>query len=115
MALWASATADARHKPEMETAQTTRRLQANNTSCMDCSQLEGRDEGQPGTAVFSRRLFHVDLVEDAAVLEVRLLCLLPTAEHLVDGDDLHVHELLGMLGEHGGVARPVVVLGGDLL
>src|SRR5262245_60389515 len=60
-------------------------------------------------------LFHVDLVEDAPILEVGLLRLLPAPEHVVDGDQLHVDELLGVLGADSGIARSVVVLGRDLL
>jgi len=50
--------------------------------------------------------FDVNLIEDAAVREMRLLGLLPAAEHVIDGDELHVDELFGVLGRHGRITRP---------
>src|SRR3712207_7430804 len=44
----------------------------------------------PYTTLFRSGL--VDLVEGAAVREVRLLRLLPAAERLVDGEELHLRE-----------------------
>src|SRR5690606_10234074 len=61
-------------------------------------------------------LARLDLVEHAAIGEVLGLRLLPGTEGLADGDQLHLREArdvgaVGMLG----VARPVVVTGGDAL
>src|SRR5690606_1983935 len=58
----------------------------------------------------------VDLVERAAVAEMRLLRPLPAAEdRVVDGDQLHLGKLAGELGGHLLVGGPVVIAGDDLL
>ena len=57
----------------------------------------------------------IELIEDTAVVEVNLLRLLPAAEHLVDGEEIHLGELPDVLGRDLGIARPVVVLAGEIL
>ena len=57
----------------------------------------------------------VDLVEHAAVGEVRLLRLGPAAEHLVDGEQARLRELLRVLLGDLRIDRPVEVLRRDLL
>jgi hypothetical protein len=56
-----------------------------------------------------------DLVEQAAVVEVVGLRLLPAAEIAVDREQLHVREARLVLGRDLRVARPVIILGDDLL
>ena len=56
-----------------------------------------------------------NLVENAAIIEVLRLSLGPTAEVLVDGDQLQFLELVLELGCHLGVTRAVEVLRGDAL
>src|SRR5262245_4619034 len=46
---------------------------------------------------------------------MRLLRFLPTAAHLINGDELPVDKLLGLLGQHLRVARSVEVPAGDVL
>ena len=56
-----------------------------------------------------------DLVEHAAVGEVRLLRILPAAERVIYGDERDVREFRRVAREHRGVARAVVMLGRKLL
>lgn len=56
-----------------------------------------------------------DLVEHAVIGEQNLLRLLPAAEHVVDVEELNRSELLRMARRRGGVDRPIVVAGGNLL
>src|SRR2546421_12907745 len=58
----------------------------------------------------SLRLRDRDLVEDCAVGEMRLLRLVPPAEHLVDGEQLETGELARVAG--GGPRGPRPVVGG---
>ncbi len=57
----------------------------------------------------------VNLIEVAALGEMRLLGRTPAARHLVDRDPLSRAELLGIFGRHLGVARAVVMPGSDFL
>jgi len=57
----------------------------------------------------------IDFIEDAAVVEVGLLCLLPVAHNLSEGEELHVWELLRVFRQRFFVLRAEVVLGGDFL
>ena len=56
-----------------------------------------------------------DLIERAAIGEMRLLRLLPASEHLLDREGLQRPELARMLREHVRVARPQMMLRDDLL
>ena len=57
----------------------------------------------------------VDLIEDAAVGEMRGLRLLPAAERFVDGEQIHFAELCCVLRGGRLQTRPVVVAAGDVL
>src|ERR1035441_764379 len=57
----------------------------------------------------------IDPVEDSAIFEVTLLGLTPTAEDFIDGEELQRGEAVRVFGERLRRARPVVVLGPDLL
>src|SRR6266508_624965 len=57
----------------------------------------------------------VDLVEDAAVLEMRLLRLRPAAERFVDREQLHLRELAFVFLGRLRVARAIEMLAGDVL
>lgn len=72
---------------------------------------------KPARPAWARKpaLLAVDLIEHAAVGEVRLLGFLPAAEDLVDGEQLHIHELLGVFLGRFRVPRPVEVFAGDVL
>src|SRR5204863_5513248 len=50
-----------------------------------------------------------------AVREVRLLRLRPAAEDLIDGEEIDLRELAGVLGRGRRVDRTVVVAAGDVL
>src|SRR6266478_8358663 len=57
----------------------------------------------------------VDLVEHSAVVEVRLLDGAPVARNIGEAEEPDVGECAGMLGQDGGVVRPVEMLDADLL
>src|SRR5207244_4309449 len=56
-----------------------------------------------------------DLVVGRAVVEVLLLRLAPAAEHLVDGEEIDLREVLRVLLQQGRRARAQLVLRRDLL
>src|SRR6188508_1610080 len=56
----------------------------------------------------------VDLIEGAAVGEMRLLGGLPSAERLVDREQAHGRERRGVLRRHVGGTRPIEILRDDL-
>src|SRR5262249_33531348 len=57
----------------------------------------------------------VDGVEHAAIVEVLALCLAPTAERLVDRDQIELRELVRKPLGDCRVARTIEMAGGDLL
>src|SRR5439155_27035287 len=57
----------------------------------------------------------VELVEDAAFVEVRLLGLAPATEHLVDGEQGELGKSTRVLRDRRLQQRPVSVASGDLL
>ncbi len=69
-------------------------------------------EIKPGQRLRSRR---VDFVEHAAVVEVTLLRLLPSAEEFVDGEKLELRKAIRVLGRDLFQARTIVILRADLL
>src|SRR4051812_45354641 len=58
----------------------------------DCKRPRRRSGRTRQTASFS-----VDLVEHAAVAEVRLLRFVPASENVIDGEEVHLGELVGIL------------------
>src|ERR1043165_1909830 len=57
----------------------------------------------------------LELIEDAAIGEVRLLRLLPTAENFVDGEQVQLRKVRRVFLRDGFKAWAVVVLRGDFL
>src|SRR4051812_43647741 len=69
--------------------------------------------GPVGLAVLF--LVRVDPVEDALVVEEPRLRLVPARHERRDREQLDLGEALGVLLQHLGVGRPVVIPGDDLL
>src|SRR6266436_5444205 len=66
------------------------------------------------STLLSARLWLVNLVEDAAVTEMRRLRLFPSAAHCVDGEKLHLGKIRAGLGRRRQ-SRSEVMLGRDRL
>ena len=56
----------------------------------------------------------LDLIKDSPFVEVRLLRFLPSAEHLVDGEQIHLREGFRELLRDRFEPGPIKVLGSDL-
>src|SRR5437870_9775435 len=56
-----------------------------------------------------------DLIEDSAVIEMRFLGLLPVANNLSEGEELHVREPVCVFREHLFVLRAKIAFGGNFL
>src|ERR1700688_1121535 len=59
--------------------------------------------------------WNINLVEQAAVVEVPLLSFLPAAEELVDGEKLQLRKTIRVFGYDLGQPRTIAVLRADLL
>src|SRR5919109_4914387 len=68
---------------------------------------EGRDQGSVARLI--------DLVEDAAVVEMLLLCCFPATKHIVDGKGCDLRKVLLVRGSHLGIGRAIEVLRSNLL
>src|SRR5258707_15177365 len=57
----------------------------------------------------------IDRIEHAAIGEMRLLCVGPATEGVIDGVELDLRELLRQRGRNGRGTRPIEVAPRDLL
>jgi hypothetical protein len=86
------------------------------------SQLTSKSESDPrppgresGSRLKSVFLLLIDLVENAAIVEVGLLCLGPAAKRLVDGKEVQVRKLAAIFSGDIGESRPIEMLSRKLL
>src|SRR5664279_3679819 len=62
------------------------------------------------TLLSSRLSLPVDLIKHPIIAEIHPLCLLPSAERLVNGEHRHRRERLLVLCQHLGVPGPICLL-----